>query len=158
MARFSAPISSNILGMEWETKAWKRRQQLAAQIPEEWKIPVSLQSKSLVDVRDIPLMSGILDPLDVEITQSSSCKILDEIRKSQWSCERVMLAFCKRAVIAHQLVNCVTNFLTEEALETAREHDRYFTDTGQVKGPLHGLPISVKVSFSRGIVILAGLN
>ncbi|RVX70860.1 hypothetical protein B0A52_06016 [Exophiala mesophila] len=130
--------------MAWETRAWTRRQQLAAQIPDEWKLPVPFQSESLVNVKIIPENCGILDPLDIEITQTSSCEILAKIRKSQWSSERVMLAFCKRAVIAHQLVNCVTNFLVEEALETAREHDRYLAETGQFRGPLHGLPISVK--------------
>lgn len=133
--------------MAWEQKACKRRQQLVAQIPEEWKLPLAFDSKSLVDVRKIPATSGILNPLDIEITQSSVCDVLAKIRKSQWSCERVMLAFCKRAVIAHQLVNCATNFLIEEALETARGHDKYLADTGQFRGPLHGLPISVKVSF-----------
>ncbi|KAK5057785.1 hypothetical protein LTR84_011786 [Exophiala bonariae] len=130
--------------MEWETKGSRRRQQLAAQIPDEWKLPVPFQSDSLVNVKGIPAESGILGPLDIEITESSADEILANVRKSQWSCERVMLAFCKRATIAHQLVNCVTNFLIEEALETAREHDKYLADTGQVRGPLHGLPISVK--------------
>ena len=143
-------MSSSLRGMAWETRAWTRRQQLAAQIPDEWKLPVPFQSESLVNVKIIPENCGILDPLDIEITQTSSCEILAKIRKSQWSSERVMLAFCKRAVIAHQLVNCVTNFLVEEALETAREHDRYLAETGQFRGPLHGLPISVKVSFRGG--------
>lgn len=35
----------------------------------------------------------------------------------------------------------------DTALRTARELDQYFGDHGRVKGPLHGLPISLKDQF-----------
>ncbi|EOO00288.1 putative fatty-acid amide hydrolase protein [Phaeoacremonium minimum UCRPA7] len=53
-------------------------------------------------------------------------------------------AFLKRAHIAHQLVNFATEFMIEEALATATELDEYFKTTGKLKGPLHGIPISIK--------------
>lgn len=33
----------------------------------------------------------------------------------------------------------------EEALEQAKELDRHFDECGKIKGPVHGVPISVKV-------------
>lgn len=44
---------------------------------------------------------------------------------------------------------CQTNFATEilaeDALKKAGELDAHFQKTGQLVGPLHGIPISVKV-------------
>ena len=36
--------------------------------------------------------------------------------------------------------------MTDSALETARALDKHFKDTGKLIGPLHGVPISVKVN------------
>ena len=35
----------------------------------------------------------------------------------------------------------------DTAIQTARDLDQYFKDHGTVKGPLHGLPISLKDQF-----------
>lgn len=36
--------------------------------------------------------------------------------------------------------------LFEDALERAKELDEYFATTGKLKGPLHGIPMSLKDS------------
>ncbi|CAL1717065.1 unnamed protein product [Somion occarium] len=59
-------------------------------------------------------------------------------------CCRVTTAFYKRAIIAHQLVNCLTEIFVDRALARAKELDEYLKKTGKVIGPLHGLPISLK--------------
>jgi len=43
--------------------------------------------------------------------------------------------------------NCLTETLFPSALETAKALDDYFTKTGKLKGPLHGVPISIKDNF-----------
>lgn len=135
--------------MSWRDRAQNRRQLLAAQIPDKWRVSPACNPESLSrDVKDFPETCGILDSLDIQITRASTTKILSNIKERTWTSQRVMIAFCKRAVVAHQLVNCATDFIFEEALQTARDHDAYLAKTGQVKGPLHGLPISVKVSRS----------
>jgi Asp-tRNA(Asn)/Glu-tRNA(Gln) amidotransferase A subunit family amidase len=64
----------------------------------------------------------------------------------------VVTAFCKRAAIAQQCVNCLTETMFPSALARARECDAHFARTGTTLGPLHGLPISLKDSFNvRGV-------
>lgn len=43
--------------------------------------------------------------------------------------------------------NCLTEIFFDSALERARELDAHFQKTGKPKGPLHGLPVSLKDSF-----------
>ena len=59
----------------------------------------------------------------------------------------------QRATIAHQLTNCLTEPLFEQALARATFLDQHLATTGQPLGPLHGLPISVKDTFH-----LAGID
>jgi amidase len=132
--------------MSWNDRAQQRRQLLAAQIPGEWEISPDLTPETLSDGSGFPDTYNVLDSLDVQITRSTTGEILEHIKEQRWTSHRVMLAFCKRAVVAHQLTNCATNFLFTEALRIAQDHDAYLAKTGQVKGPLHGLPFSVKVS------------
>lgn len=130
--------------MSWREKATARRQALTAQIPLEWSIEPSTVA-NVLDVRAIPDTCGVLNAEDIQITKSLTSDLLSRIHDRTWTSERVMLAFCKRAVLAHQLVNCATNFLFDEALQVAKSHDEYFRATGRLKGPLHGLPVSIKV-------------
>ena len=43
-------------------------------------------------------------------------------------------------------MNCLTNFFPEKALARAKELDEILAKTGKPVGPLHGLPVGVKVS------------
>lgn len=65
--------------------------------------------------------------------------------KGQVKSQEVVTAFCKRAAIAQQCVNCLTEIFFEEAIARARECDDYFEKHGKTMGALHGLPISLKV-------------
>lgn len=44
--------------------------------------------------------------------------------------------------------NFATEILAEEALKTAEELDAYYQKTGQLRGQLHGIPVSVKVDLA----------
>jgi len=57
------------------------------------------------------------------------------------------MAICPFTV-AHTFrkTNCLTEIFVERALARARELDEILHQTGQVVGPLHGLPISLKGS------------
>jgi amidase len=51
-------------------------------------------------------------------------------------------------VMAFPQVNCLSETLFERALATAKSRDAHLAATGQVVGPLHGLPISLKDNFN----------
>ncbi|RAK96451.1 amidase [Aspergillus ibericus CBS 121593] len=88
------------------------------------------------------------DPAIQEITDIDSIPRLFELLKAgQYTCEQIILAYIKRAVIAHQLTNCLTEIVFEDALKQARQLDHDFQQTGQVKGPLHGIPVTLKDQF-----------
>ncbi|KAL9116262.1 MAG: hypothetical protein Q9227_000633 [Pyrenula ochraceoflavens] len=57
-------------------------------------------------------------------------------------------AFCKRAAIAHQLTNCLTEIRFESALKRAGQLDAYLKTRKHLFGPLHGVPVTVKDSFN----------
>ena len=59
----------------------------------------------------------------------------------------VTRAFCKRAAIAQQLVNCLSEVFFDKALEAAEQLDAEYRATGFPRGPLHGLPVSLKDCF-----------
>ncbi len=80
----------------------QRRRQ--AQIPEAWLIDVERYCDQ-TNLLQVPVTCGILDEVEVSITSDhDATAVLDKIARGVWSVERVTVAFCKRAAIAHQLV------------------------------------------------------
>ncbi|KAI0778159.1 general amidase [Trametes elegans] len=119
----------------------KRRQQEA--IPKEWLI--TPPPADVLDVRSIPEECGLLTAREVEITNTRDVEVLlKRLATAEWSSVEVTTAFYKRAIIAHQLVNCLTEIFVDRALARAAELDDHLKRTGKVVGPLHGLPISLK--------------
>lgn len=137
------------MSIPWQEIAAKKRQQLADKIPLEWKISIP---DSCRDVTSQPTSCGLLDDLDRCITESSFADLVQNLQSGTWTSTQVVTAFAKRASIAQQCTNCLSEILFTEALEVARDLDSYFERTGQTKGPLHGVPISVKVCKAGRII------
>lgn len=134
---------------EWRAISEKAKQILADSIPSEWRLPKDkLPSDEQLDVRDVPKQSGILTEQELAITETYATDIVKKIASGEWTSEAVTIAFCKRAAIAHQVTNCLTVTMFDAALQRARELDAYFKETGKTKGPLHGLPVSLKDNFN----------
>ncbi|KAK4937079.1 hypothetical protein LTR10_022202 [Elasticomyces elasticus] len=129
---------------DWKQIAEKTQRALKTKIPEAWRLPEDLVQPDQRNVSHVPAASGILSQEELSITSCDATAVLQKIHSGDWSAEQVCLAFCKRAAIAQQLVNCLTEMCFDEALHTAKELDQAFKATGKLKGPLHGLPISVK--------------
>lgn len=126
----------------WYDLAVDKRQRQSKTIPSQWRI--QLPPESAIDVIPYPETCGLLTPEEIEITNASVEILLVRLAAGEWSSFIVTTAFYKRAVISHQLVNCLTEVFVERALARATELDEYMQKTGKVAGPLHGLPISLK--------------
>jgi len=131
----------------WRDIAARKRAEQYARIPEAWRLSQSTDHDNS-NILQVPRQSGILTDAELQITEKyDATDLVDELAKGSLTSESVTTAFCKRAAIAQQLTNCLTEILFEDAIARAKELDAYLNRTGQPFGPLHGLPISVKDTF-----------
>ncbi|KAK7468691.1 hypothetical protein VKT23_003194 [Stygiomarasmius scandens] len=132
----------------WPQAALNAVAQRDACIPEGLRLPASFLAKYPPgsDVMPAAAESGLMTDKELEITDPSNdaTAILAAIKDKKVTSLEVMTAFMKRAAIGHQLLCCLTDIFFEEGLARAKELDEYYERTGELVGPLHGLPISVK--------------
>lgn len=128
-----------------EISAEKKAEQLA-RIPREWLIPETLRTDA-TDLRPTAEASGVLTDREVEITgnQHDATALLARIATGSLTAVEVVTAFCKRAAVAQQVCNCLTEIMFAEAIAAAEKLDEVYKTTGRTVGPLHGLPMTFKV-------------
>jgi len=131
------------MAQTWQELIAEKKLRQQASIPKQW-ILTNLPSRDELNVTKFPESSGLLSPLEVEITNSDVNVLLDKLASARWSSVEVTTAFAKRAIIAHQLTNCLTEIFIDRALARAAELDEHLKTTGKVVGALHGLPVSLK--------------
>ncbi|KAM0794297.1 putative glutamyl-tRNA amidotransferase subunit A [Usnea florida] len=90
------------------------------------------------------LPQTLLSPREAEITTTTTEDLVASLGTGRLTSTEVTNAFLRRAGLAQKLTNCVTELLSERALGRAKELDDYLTEHKKPRGPLHGLPISVK--------------
>ncbi|KAI9656081.1 MAG: hypothetical protein M1821_005142 [Bathelium mastoideum] len=99
----------------------------------------------------------VLTSKENDITGLAPEVLLDKLVQGQLLSTQVVTAYLRRAGVAQQLVNCITELLPSRALARATELDAYFTKHGKPFGPLHGMPISVKEHIGmKGLTVNAG--
>lgn len=131
----------------WRDIAARKKAEQYARIPQAWLLPQPTD-KDKSNILQVPRQSGILTDAELQITEKyDATELVDELSKGNLTSESVATAFCKRAAIAQQLTNCLTEILFDDAIARAKELDAYLNRTGQPFGPLHGLPISLKDTF-----------
>ncbi|KAJ7756802.1 amidase [Mycena maculata] len=79
--------------------------------------------------------------------KATASEIVGRIQRGEWTASEVISAYIARAVFAHETTNCVTEVLFTEAVQQAKDLDTEFAATKQLRGPLHGVPISLKDQF-----------
>ncbi|KAJ4184750.1 hypothetical protein NW767_013046 [Fusarium falciforme] len=105
--------------------------------------PEDLASLPL-NVLPVPRSCGLLTDLELDLTENhDATDLLQMLAKQQVTARALLTAFRKRATIAQQCTNCLTE-LVSQAVDDAKACDEYLARTGHTMGPLHGLPISVK--------------
>jgi amidase len=132
----------------WKAISTSKRAALFESVPQKWRIPIDIKpGDDQLDVSNFATESGFFTQHELDITSKTAAELLRKLSDAEWTSEEVALAFCKRAAVAHQLLNCLSEIFFEEAIFDARALDAHFKETGKPKGPLHGLPISLKDSF-----------
>lgn len=132
---------------QWRDIAARKQAERQSRIPKAWLLPSSINI-DLDNVQHIPRECGILTPDEIRITEDyDATALVNALASGTLSSEAVTTAFCKRAAIAQQLTNCLTEILFDDAIERAKWLDKEFKRTGKPTGPLHGLPISLKDTF-----------
>ncbi|KAK8044569.1 hypothetical protein PG993_004593 [Apiospora rasikravindrae] len=135
----------------WQKLAAAKREAILDSIPAKWRlanIPTVDEQRNVTGA----YIEQFLSPKEVEITQADSVGIVEKTTSGAWSAVEVAEAFCHRASLGHQLVNCLHEAFFDAALADAKELDAWYAEHGKPKGPLHGLPVSLKDQFHvRGV-------
>jgi len=113
---------------------------------------------SVLSTVDVPRNCGLLSEDEIRITEEyDATELISLMTSGKFTSLDVVTAFCKRAAIAQQCCNCLTEIKFDEALARAKECDDYLAREGKPIGPLHGLPISLKDSFNvKGVQATIG--
>ncbi|SCU79025.1 LAFA_0B00254g1_1 [Lachancea sp. 'fantastica'] len=130
---------------DWTTTAAGKRARTLSQIPKEWlhsSITQDMAEKGANNACEY--LDSILPVNEVGITSLDATALAEKIKARQLTSFQVCYAFCHRAALAHQLLNCCIEIFFDEALERAKQLDAYYSTTGKLKGPLHGVPFSLK--------------
>ncbi|EJT96853.1 general amidase [Dacryopinax primogenitus] len=134
------------MGEEWAANALAKKNAQTAAIPEEWVITPPPADR--LNVLGVPRECGLLSEKELEITELRNVDaLLEKLASGEWTSVEVTTAFLKRAIIAQQVVNCLTEIFIDKALAWAASLDKQLKETGRPVGPLHGLPISLKDQF-----------
>ncbi|KAL1896139.1 hypothetical protein Sste5346_004881 [Sporothrix stenoceras] len=149
------PAKPNFEVMTVDNTMWReirdaKKVEQRRRIPSEWLLQGALldEAEAAVDKRDYAARSGILTAEELDITGRDATHLVAAMADGTLTAEKVVTAFCKRCAIGQQLCNYLTEVMFCEAIEEARKLDNHFRETGQVKGPLHGLPMTVKECFN----------
>ncbi|KAF9777109.1 hypothetical protein IL306_004621 [Fusarium sp. DS 682] len=129
--------------MKWQDIAQEAQANVLRSIPDRWRLDVN-QYKDLKDVTNVPYTCGLLTEAQLKITELTATEIVKQIEARQLKAVEVLEAFAGRTAIAHQLINCLTEWFYEEGLERARQLDEALEKDGNVTGALHGVPIALK--------------
>ena len=98
---------------DWERQVSEKRKRQAQTIPQEWLIHTPPEDQT--NVLDVPEMCGLRTPQELEITRTTDvATLLSNIASGLWSCVEVTTAFCKRAIIAHQVVSFAASYNGED--------------------------------------------
>ncbi|KAI9738313.1 MAG: hypothetical protein M1834_008811 [Cirrosporium novae-zelandiae] len=136
----------------WQIRAARKQASRLASIPAAWrldnsKFPTpSTEKPTNAITLDAPRKSGILSDNELDITENYTAgELLKKLADGTFSAAEVTLAFSKRAAIAQQLVNCLTETFFDFASQRAQFLDDYLKTHKKPFGPLHGLPDSFRV-------------
>lgn len=126
----------------WEQKVKAKRSQLRSKIPKHWVIDDHTLRKLKNEKQALNKnLDSLCSKSENEITQSTILKLKHKLSLKELTCLEITEAFCHRAALCHQVVNCLSEIMFEQALSSAKKLDE---NRPQVLPPLYGIPISLK--------------
>ncbi|OJJ65690.1 hypothetical protein ASPBRDRAFT_49586 [Aspergillus brasiliensis CBS 101740] len=129
--------------MDWKVVAKEAQASVLEAIPVQWRLnPEEYHGQK--DVSKVPYTCGILTEEQIQITELTATEIVKRLELRTLKAVQVLEAFAARTAIAHQLVNCITEWFYEEGLQQARELDEGIARGEGLRGPLHGVPVALK--------------
>lgn len=129
---------------KWQLIARRKQEERNARIPSSWRL-ASLPGAHVTNYTDIPRKCGLFTAEELRITEDfDAVGLAEAIRDRKLTCVEVARAFCKRAAIAQQLTNCLTEIFFDDALKRAADLDAHLASGKAPLGPLHGVPVSLK--------------
>ena len=135
----------------WKSKASAKFAAVRDKIPKEWRLQSEFlkgDENSDFGVFDVPAKCGILNADELAITENyTAVSLARAVQSGKLKSKDVATAFCKRAAIATQLTNCLTETMFDDALKRGEYLDSYLAEHKKPVGPLHGVPVSIKDSF-----------
>ncbi|KAK1963985.1 amidase [Colletotrichum sublineola] len=149
MAPASLPVvklvPSPLGSPEFEAQRQTLIEEFSAKVPQAYHVPSSTIDQPPQNVMSVPRECGILSTEEIDITENfDAVALAAAIAQKKFTAVAVATAFAKRAIIAHQLTCCLTEWFMDEAIDQAKALDEHLAKTGKTVGPLHGVPISVK--------------
>jgi hypothetical protein len=90
-----------------------------------------------------------------DITSSSASELAEAIRSKKWSSKEIVEAHLERIAKVNPKLNAVVQLTAEAARKEADEADAALA-RGEIKGPLHGVPITIKDTLETAGVICTG--
>ncbi|KAL8786464.1 MAG: hypothetical protein Q9213_002780 [Squamulea squamosa] len=132
----------------WQVIARAKVADLESRIPKEWVLSQAELDRAKQQ-RDLTgsYIEQYLNDHEVDIIRNGSLDLVEKIKSKQYTAVEVTHAFCKITAVAQQINNCLHEIMFDFAMRTAEELDEHLAIIGTVKGPLHGLPVSLKDQF-----------
>ena len=125
------------MSSSWSDIAAKKRKATFDKIPQKWIIPKNmLPDDNERNVLAVATNCDILTEREILITETGMADVLQNLRRGEWTAREVTEAICKRAAIAHQLTNCLTEIFFDEAHARAKELDDHLREQGKPVGPV----------------------
>lgn len=95
------PIASG--NSDWKAIATVRRERIFSKIPKEWLL--KLEDFHDVPPVDVPRRCGHLSDVELRVTELRAVDIVRMLGSCELKASEAVVAFSKRAAIAHQLVS-----------------------------------------------------
>ncbi|CAM9020820.1 unnamed protein product [Wickerhamomyces anomalus] len=136
---------------EWVPKITSYRQQLDSQLEPYKHLVKAIDPSKDQHFNAVQQQAKLLTPKELEITNYTAKELISKQLQNELTAVEIYNAFAKRGAIAHIFTNCAMELFFDEGLQRAKALDQYReTHNGELMGPLHGIPISLKELMKYG--------